>query len=365
MFGLFKKRDHSATLLPAGIRLNVKGGEKLLSAALAAGLGWPHDCRVGSCGSCRCVLKEGRVKSLTDLSYTLTPEEIAGGTILACQTLLKSDVTVDIRLSADTGVTPTRTLHGFIRDARRLTHDILEVEVELADGSFADARAGQYVDVQLASLAQPRSYSFARAPTQADRRRRLTFFIRHVPGGEFTDWLFGADRRGTELELVGPYGQFYLRAGAGRVICVAGGSGLAPIHALLEDAAERGVERDCLLFLGARTQVDLYYLDELAALARRWAGVFDIVPALSSEPGESPWDGARGLVTDELTRRLAAGCGPGDQAYLCGPPAMIDAGIAALARIGLPPEAIFFDKFLDASTQVGGRAGLSSARTVT
>jgi CDP-4-dehydro-6-deoxyglucose reductase len=356
MLDFLRKRDHRATLEPGGETVLVKAGEKLLTAALEAGLDWPHDCRVGSCGTCRCLLRSGKVKRLTDFSYTLPPEEIARGMILACQSRLQSDVTVEIALG--TGSATTERHPGRIARQVALTYDILEVHVATATGAFGSARAGQYADVARAGLAEPRSYSFARRPGTAGDGM-LSFFIRHVPGGEFTDWLFGADRTGAELGLAGPFGAFHYRPAAGRMICVAGGSGLAPVYALLEDALRNRVARDCVLLFGARTQADLYYQDELAALARAWPGSFELRPVLSLEPADSDWQGARGLVTDVLPQIAGPGFTAGDQAYLCGPPPMVDAGIAALAALGMAADAIYCDRFLDASTQPGGRAAMA------
>jgi CDP-4-dehydro-6-deoxyglucose reductase len=345
--------------MPRGESFVVRGGERLLDAALAAGLDWPHDCRVGSCGSCRCVLESGRIKALTDFAYTLDVDDMRSGAILACQSLLKSDVTVSVALGD--GKVACEQVGGRIAACTLLTHDIAEVVVALQRAAFADARAGQYVDVTRPGLDAPRSYSFAHAPAAAGADT-VSFFVRHVPGGAFTDWLFGADRVGAELDLSGPFGRFYLRPGDGRVLCVAGGSGLAPIHALLEGALEAGVERDCVVLFGARTRADLYYLDEITALGKRWRGRFVFVPMLSHEPQASDWGGARGLVTEGIAPLFAeTPATPGDAAYLCGPPGMVDAAVAAFTDAGLDEEAIFFDKFLDASTQPGGRVALASS----
>lgn len=356
MFDFFKKRNYTATIQPAGRSLMVKGGQRLLSAALDAGLNWPHDCRVGSCGTCRCLLKSGRIKPLTDFVYTLSPEDIRQGVILACQSLLKSDVEVEVAL-AD-GALAREEVSGTITGLRALTHDIVELSVTLQRPSFRAVRAGQYLDIVTPLLGEARSYSLARAPAAGDGTT-VSFFIRHVPGGEFTDWLFATERLGERLSLRGPFGMFHRRLGTGRMICIAGGSGLAPVHAVLEDAVLAGDTRDCVVLFGARAQRDLYYMDELAALGQAWAGRFKLTAVLSDEPHDSNWRGERGLVTDAInkasgTERFESA----DQAYLCGPPAMVDAAIARLNTMGMAEHNIFFDKFLDASTQPGGRHGL-------
>ena len=98
MFGIFKSKpkDFKATIASTGETFEVKGGINLLQAALNAGIKWPHDCRVGSCGTCRCKLKEGKIKPLNDFAYVLDGDMLKDGMILACQSRLKTDVVVEV-----------------------------------------------------------------------------------------------------------------------------------------------------------------------------------------------------------------------------------------------------------------------------
>lgn len=360
MLGFFGKRkqDWSARVTPAGARITVKAGENLLRSALEAGLRWPHDCRVGSCGTCRCTLKEGQVKELSDFSYVLTQEQLRSGMILACQAALRSDVVVEVDLEQDDAPTAgIVTQPALIHSVRHLTHDIVELVLLTDQDMPRTARAGQYAELTVDGIARPRSYSFAKAP-ENESAREITFFVRHVPGGEFTDWLFSADRAGEPAVVSGPYGSFWLRSGAGTIVCVAGGSGLAPVKALLESALNAGCARDVLFVFGARTQKDLYCLDAIDALRENWKGGFEFVPVLSDEPADSGWEGARGLCTDHFKRVYVDG-GKLDlatsQGYLCGPPPMIDKAVELLTAAGMPRDEIHFDKFLDASSIPGGR----------
>ncbi len=360
MFGIFKnrKQDWSAEIEPSGKLVKVKAGENLLSSALEAGLRWPHDCRVGSCGTCRCTLKQGQVKELSDFAYVLTQEELQSGMILACQSALRNDIVVEVDLLEDTEQTVNVTSHeGVIHKINPLTHDIVELVIKTADIFPRTARAGQYAEVSTGHIDAPRSYSFARAPeNEADQE--ITFFVRRVPGGKFTEWLFAEDRAGEPVVVTGPYGSFWLRPGECPIVCVAGGSGLAPIKALLESALNDGAEREVLFLFGARTQRDLYCLDVMEQLQRDWKGKFEFVPVLSEEPDGSGWEGARGFVTDYL-QRAYVDTGKVDlsesQGYLCGPPPMVDAATALMDAAGMAKEDIHFDKFLDASSMPGGR----------
>jgi p-cymene monooxygenase electron transfer component len=206
-------------------------------------------------------------------------------------------------------------------------------------------KAGQYVNIRWNGGEMHRSYSFAAAPA-AGGSTVIESFIRHIPGGAFTDVLFGGQANSYAFELDGPHGQFWLRPGDGPILCIAGGSGLAPMISLLQDAAKKRVRRDCVLLFGGRAKLDLYADAEISAIRTGWTAGFTHWPVLS----ETPEEGIRaGFVTEHIAAALEK-LGPGAQAYLCGPPPMIDAGIAELLKQGVPIDAIFYDKFTDAST---------------
>ena len=97
MFGYFKRNKvYKASILGTEHIIAVEPGKTLLSSALAEGISWPHKCKVGSCGTCRVILKEGKVKELADFAYTLDGDMLKEGYILACQSSLKSDLVVEL-----------------------------------------------------------------------------------------------------------------------------------------------------------------------------------------------------------------------------------------------------------------------------
>ncbi len=329
----------------------VAAGSTVLKAALKAGLDWPNSCRVGSCGTCKCRLVGGEVKALNDFSYALSDDDLDAGMILACQSVPRSDIQVEVRLDSNRELSPPEASTGTIDRVVRLTHDIIELGIEL-DTPLPAYRAGQFAELSVAQIERPRSYSFARAP-HLEAAGHLTFHVRLVPGGMMSTWLHGGDRRGAKVNVSGPHGSFRQHHAVGDMLCIAGGSGMAPIKALLECAAERGFDRNVLYLYGARTRQDLYCTAEMAGIRERSGGRFRFVPVLSGEPTDSDWTGARGMVTDQLGL-LDPSNVPAD-AYLCGPPPMVDSAIAALERFGLEASRIHFDKFLDASHQPGRR----------
>ena len=360
MFGLFgnKKKDYQANVNSGTAEITVKAGDNLLKAGLEAGLGWPHDCRVGSCGTCKCVLKSGKIKALTDFTYVLDGDQLKAGTILACQSVLRSDIEVEVELD-ESAATEIIRLDGSITKINDLTHDIKEIVVKCSGDFNRDMMAGQYAEISVEGISTPRSYSFAKAP-QNENDGEFSFYIRHVPGGEFTDWLFAEDRSGTAVALSAPYGQFYHRPMNSQMVCIAGGSGMSAIKALLEECVSNQTERNCIYLFGARAQQDLYCAEDMQRIKEQWHKdyTFDYVPVLSEEPEGSGWTGPTGFVTTHFQEKYVD-TGALDlsnaQGYLCGPPPMIDAGVESLKSAGISEESIYFDKFLDASSIPGGR----------
>ncbi|HSV71921.1 MAG TPA: 2Fe-2S iron-sulfur cluster binding domain-containing protein [Methylibium sp.] len=339
---------------PQGVRIELSTGETILQAALAQGVAYPHNCTVGTCGSCKTHLVEGQIKALSDFGYTLSKEELEAGYILACQSVPRDPLTVVEIADLGADLPPPETCTGRIVATKPLTHDIVKMVVE-TDRPVRFV-AGQYATFRTPELNdRGRNYSFAEAPQRAGSRT-LAFFVRKVPGGRFTESLFAGQLAGQTLTLEAPHGSFRLRPGHADMVCVAGGSGLAPLISVLEDMRMRRVRRACTLLFGARTQADLYALDQIEGLAGGWLERFSFVPVLSHEPADSGWTGARGWVTDHIAS--AAGTTAWDQAegYMCGPPPMIDAGMARLRELGMPLEHIHYDKFTEGPAPVAPAA---------
>lgn len=353
MLSRFFKRatsDYKFRIEPAGLDLKASNNATLLQAALDQGIAFPHNCRAGGCANCKCRLMSGRVKEMTDKSYVLSGEELRSGFILACQSVPLTDVVVEVSIGASPAHPIVHTAGEIVR-LEPLTHDILEVEAVLEHPAIYTA--GQYAEIYVPGVVNDgarttRCYSFAAAPGTVEQLNTVTFFIRHIPGGAFTDWLFTKAKVGSRLEGHGPYGNFWLRRSTAPLLCVAGGSGLAPILAILEQAQIEQVARDVALFFGARTQRDLYCLDRIEKLAGSWNGKFDFHPVLSAEPDGSNWQGLRGFIPEHFQNTLGERLSS-NHAYLCGPPPMIDACLKVLQDAGIEPDHIHFDKFLDRS----------------
>jgi len=323
--------------------LTVRPRETVLSAALREGVDLPSSCRVGGCGTCKCRLVEGEVKELTETGYLLTEDEIARGVILACQSVPQTDVRIE-RIASSA---PLERRGRVVRQTK-LTHDITRLEVQL-DEPLA-YKSGQLANVTLPTRLPGvrRSYSFATPPREDGV---VTFFVRKVPGGRLSTVIHDEDLVGQAVHLEGPLGDFWLRPAedATPLVLVAGGSGLAPILALLREAATspETSRRPVTLLFGAREERDLYAQGEIEEIARAWRGPFELVPVLSAAPPESRWEGERGLVTDVLAKRLAL-FETTPTAYLCGSPAMVDRACDVLREHGVAREHVHFDRFVTA-----------------
>ncbi|HDR8990744.1 TPA: 2Fe-2S iron-sulfur cluster binding domain-containing protein [Burkholderia vietnamiensis] len=341
---LFAKREVPVVeLVSHGLTFEVPRGKTLLEAAENAGIGFPCDCKVGTCGTCRFKLLDGKISELNSAAVCLSGEEYRDGWRLGCQTIALTNLRIHLDgLVSEVGPPPT-LFEGRIAAAIPLSHDIVELRLQL--NRPITFIAGQYADLQVEGIEGARSYSFAEAPAQGQTDSPC-FHVRKVPGGAFTTWLFGGDRAGSNLTLRGPLGRFRLRQATGPIVCVAGGSGLAPIKCMLEKALNEQCARPVTLFYGAREQRDLYGSPFIADLAARWSARFDYVPVLSGEPEQSDWPGERGLVADKL---LGLPELTQSQVYLCGPPPMVDAADAMARRAGVSADAVFADRFFDRS----------------
>jgi len=350
---LFKKgqASHKVRVPALATELDVPRDSTILEWALAQGISFPHSCRVGTCGTCKCRLVSGKVYELADKSYALSGDELAQGYILACQSMPRADLELELpRPPDDRQTIPVVERAGTITRVERLTHDILELEVTIDEP--VRYRAGQYCEIYIPGVvidqpSETRSYSFASAPG-TEPTSVVRFHVRHVPGGAFTSWLHSGERVGQRLEGHGPYGDFWLRPAKAPILAVAGGSGMAPIKAVLEQALADGVERDVYYFFGARRQEDLYCVADIERLQKAWRGKFEFVPVLSGEPDDSDWRGARGFVSEHMAEALGSRIRD-YHVYMCGPPPMIDSAEKIVRQAGVAPANIHFDKFFDRS----------------
>lgn len=336
---------YQLTIEPLGATISVADGQTLLDAALRAGIGLPYACNHGLCGTCKVDVLEGEVLHNHASAFALMDLERDEGRCLACCATLDSDAVIeaDIDVDPDARALPIRDYQATVQRVERLTPTIRGIWLAVDDR--VDFQAGQYVNLQLPGLAAPRAFSIASPPSAA---RELELNVRLVADGAGTRWLHETLRAGDRLEFTAPLGRFFVRKSApAPVVFLAGGSGLSSPKSMILDLIEQGDTRPITLVHGARTADELYYRECFTALAARHAN-FRYYPVLSDAAGDGDWDGARGFVHEQAAR-IFDGRFAGLKAYLCGPPAMIDACVTTLMQGRLFEADIYTESFLTAA----------------
>ncbi|OGJ92292.1 MAG: hypothetical protein A2268_06065 [Candidatus Raymondbacteria bacterium RifOxyA12_full_50_37] len=232
---------------------------------------------------------------------------------------------------------------GVVREKKALTHDIVNLRIQLREPDHMVFRAGQIIRLSSQPYGDKpsvtRTYSIGSLPSDAGF---IELNIKRAPDGVCTTWVFDHLQEGQDVRFQGPFGKFMLSASSAPAIMIAGGSGLGPIRAFAMEMREKGMVKTTWCFFGAQTHRDLYYRDDFSRFEKELPD-FKFVPALSNEPAESNWQGERGLVTDVVKRSIQDL--NGWEAYLCGPPGMIEACLKILQEKGIRDMDVYYDKF--------------------
>jgi toluene monooxygenase electron transfer component len=340
-------------LVAAGVThcFESRDGERLLHAGLRQGVVLPYECASGTCGSCKATLVSGEVHDhwpeAPGRKHLRTPAEI-----LLCQYSARTDCAVEVKgrkPAAARGIVPAAGV-GVVRDATLLTRDVLAFAVEI--DKPMDFDAGQFVGLQFPGIPGFRSYSMVNHEPGATR---LEFVIKRKPDGQLTPWLLANEIEGTKVQWFGPLGSATFGANVERdILCIAGGSGIAGMMAILACASrDRHFERfRGFVFFGVRTLQDAFYLAELDRLAGAFPQTLKVTVAVSD--GDVPAGGVdrypslgfRHGFVHEVARAGMQGKFENVLAYVAGPPPAVDATLRMLILEGkLPATSIRYDKF--------------------
>ena len=332
------------TVLPGQHQFQVNSDQSVLDAALAAGIVLPYSCRSGACSTCKAKVVSGQLEEGASPSQVLTAEEIEQGYALLCQAHAASDLVVesrDVRLATDIQI---RKLPSRVTSIERPSSDVAVLKLQLPAAETFRFYAGQYVELLLKD-GKRRSYSMANPPHSAEV---IELHIRHLPGGLFTDHVFGAGATQMKereiLRLEGPHGSFYLREDTDLpIIMLASGTGFAPIKSIIEHMVHHNIQRPVTLYWGGRRPADLYMHD----LATSWAQTipgFKYVPVISNALPEDNWTGRTGFVHKAVIEDFADMSG--HQVYACGAPIVVDSARREFTSLcKLDADAFFADSF--------------------
>jgi len=327
------------TIRPSGHEFDVESSESILEGALRAGYVLPYNCRNGVCGTCKNRVLSGRVDYGGASPTTLTKEDKASGLALFCQAKALEDVEIEAEEIDAVHNIPIRILPCRVAAMEKLAHDVMGMKLTLPQGQRLQFLAGQYIDFLLKD-GRRRSFSLANAPHNDEV---LELQIRHVPDGFFTTHVFEKMKQQDLLRFRGPLGTFFLREDLERpIIMVAGGTGLAPMKAILEHIFHIGMERPVRLYWGVRAKRDLYLLELLGEWNKKYVN-FSFVPVLSEPAEADQWQGRTGWVHEEVMadhNDLS-----GIDMYASGPPPMIKALKDVVFDHGMTPDRLFYDSF--------------------
>lgn len=338
--------SYELTIEPLGQTIEVEDGQTILDAALRAGIYLPHACCHGLCATCKVQVTDGEVDHGEASTFALMDFEREENKCLACCARLESDVVIEAEIEDDPDSLnlAVEDYAGEVVRIESLTPTIKGIWLKL--DRPMKFQAGQYVNLEVDALdGQSRAFSLANAP-QTDNVVELN--VRIVPGGQVTTWLHEQLKVGDRLKFTGPYGRFFVKKSANLpLVFMAGGSGLSSPKSMIEDLLSEGCTLPMTLVYGQRSRAELYYDAEFRALAGKYPN-FSYVPALSDEAAASDWDGARGFV-HEAAKAHFDNDFRGHKAYLCGPPAMIEACITTLIQGRLFERDIYMEKFFSAA----------------
>jgi CDP-4-dehydro-6-deoxyglucose reductase, E3 len=338
------------TVEPSGRVFTTEPAEAMLAAGIRQGIGLPYGCKDGACGSCKCKLVSGSVVHGPHQSKALSADEEAAGYVLTCCGVAQSDVVIESRQVTEVGAFPIKKMPVRVSALERASHDVMVLRLQLPASDTFQYRAGQYVEFLLRD-GDRRSYSMANAPHTQTAAPSLELHVRHMPGGKFTDHVFGPMKEKDILRIEGPYGSFFLREDSDKpMVLLASGTGFAPIKAVIEHMQFKGITREATLYWGGRRPADLY---QSAWIEARLAEMPNLryVPVVSNALPDDEWTGRTGFVHEAVLQDLPDLSG--HEVYACGAPIVIESAKRDYTtKARLPEDAFFADSFTSAADKV-------------
>ena len=340
--------SYQVTLKTSGKQFTVTQDETVLEAALRQGINLPYGCKNGACGSCKGKVLEGQITHGQHSENALSRTDETAGGILFCCSHPQSDLLIEAREVQGAGDIAIRKVPCRVNTISKPSNDVAILKLQLPAAERFQFLAGQYLEFLLKD-GQRRAYSIANAPEQEGP---LELHIRHLPGGLFTDFVFGAVSPALKekdiLRFEGPLGSFFLREDSKKpIIFLAAGTGFAPIKSIIEQMQTKKIERPIELYWGGRRPSDLYLSD----LCKNWEQEipnFKYIPVISDGLPEDAWRGRTGFVHQAVIDDHPSL--KDFQVYACGAPVMVNAAREDFSsKCHLPEEEFFADSFTSAA----------------
>ncbi len=343
--------SYQVTLKTSGKQFTVTQDETLLEAALRQGINLPYGCKNGACGSCKGKVVEGKVSHGQHSESALSKADETAGGILFCCSHPQSDLLIEAREVQGAGDIAIRKVPCRVNTISKPSSDVAILKLQLPAAERFQFLAGQYIEFLLKD-GQRRAYSIATSP---DQEGPLELHIRHLPGGVFTDFVFGVTNPALKekdiLRFEGPMGSFFLREDSKKpIIFLAAGTGFAPIKSIIEQMQAKKIERPIYLYWGGRRPSDLY-LSDLCKTWEKEIPNFQYIPVISDGLPEDAWQGRTGSVHQAVMQDHPSL--KDFQVYACGAPVMVNAARTDFSsKCQLPEEEFFADSFTSAADLV-------------
>lgn len=329
--------NHQVHIDGSDLSFSCAPGQSVLDAALQAGIELPYSCRKGSCGNCASALLDGDVASFNGMAVRnelCTPDQV-----LLCGCSAASDIRIQPGSFRRIDPEARKRFAAKVYSNTLAAPDVSVLRLRLPAGKRAKFEAGQYLLIHLEDGVS-RSYSMANPPHESDG---ITLHIRHVPGGRFST-IVQQLQAGDMLDIELPFGSVALDPDDSRpLVCVAGGTGFAPVKSILDDLAKRKVQRDITLIWGAQNPSGLYLPAAVDKWRKTWPQ-FRYIPAIS-DPLQSVPEGAHAGRVDGAMR--ASHDSLQDHVlHCCGSPGMVNSVRAAALEMGLAAQDFHADVFV-------------------
>jgi len=336
---------------PSGRSFASEASETILAAGIRQGIGLPYGCKDGACGSCKCKKISGEVAMAEYQAKALSGEELAQGMVLTCRATALSDVVLESKQVVESGAFPVKKMPVRVQSLDKLSPDVMRVQLQMPATEPFQFHAGQYVEFLLRDGSR-RAYSMGNAPhTMVAGAPSVELHIRHMPGGKFTDHVFGAMKEKEIQRVEGPFGSFFLREDStAPIVLLASGTGFAPIKALMEHMQHKGITRPTRLYWGGRRPADLYLSDWVLAQLPQMPHV-QYIPVVSDALPEDQWQGRTGFVHRAVLQDSPSLSGY--QVYACGAPIVVDSARTDYLSNGLLEEDFFADSFTSEADKIG------------
>jgi len=333
-------QTYEVTLEPSGKVITIKEGQTLLDAAIRNGVQVAYGCRHGSCSACKCQVLDGEYEIMDRVSeYSLMSFEREEGFTLMCSTLVESDLVIEVdEEESDLPFFAVKDFEAEVVENKPCTPDIHLIKLKLLVPDSIEYGSGQFFEFNIPGIDETRAYSLANKHQEGNI---LEFHIKRVPNGKGSNYMCSLEV-GSAVTGSGPYGSMQLRSREKDLLFVAGGSGMAPIKALLEEAFSQPFEKEVWFFYGARAKKDLYLMKKWQEFEHQYSN-FHFIPALSQPDESDDWNGEVGFIADVISKTIESTAGM--DAYLCGPPIMIETTCDVLYKSGIKGTDIAYDEF--------------------